>query len=203
LDVFLSGLLLGLSTGIFCLGYCAPVLVPFLMSERRTATGPLVVIAQVSAGRFIAYLAVGALAGYLGSQIQGELFQKASALALIAMGALLGLFLIRRAPLRLEALCRWGQSLGPRYPFLFGILAGLNLCPPFLAAIALGASTSDVVRSALVFVGFFMGTTVFFIALIPAGWAGRWEPARMVGRMAGALSAVFLVATGAVQLIAG
>ena len=34
-----QGFLLGLSTGVFCLGYCAPVFVPYVLAEARPRFG--------------------------------------------------------------------------------------------------------------------------------------------------------------------
>lgn len=201
MDTLSYGLLLGLSTGIFCLGYCAPVLVPLLMSERRTLMGPVAVLGEVAAGRLIAYLTVGAGVGYLGLAVEGKLTHEVSGMAMVGLGILLALFLLPRLPVNLT-LCRRARFLGSRYPVLFGLLTGFNVCPPFLAAIAYGTALSDVMRSTVLFAGFFLGTTAFLVPLVPVGWAAKWETIRTVGRMAGALSALFLIMMGAWQLLA-
>jgi len=51
-----QGFLLGLSTGVFCLGYCAPVLVPYVLAEARPQLGVnLGLVGQFLLGRLAAY----------------------------------------------------------------------------------------------------------------------------------------------------
>lgn len=202
MDFLLQGLLLGISTGVFCLGYCAPVLIPFMMAEQRTLCEPVRVVFEVMTGRLLAYVAVGIAMGILGTRLDGEslLVQRASGAAMVGMGVLLALFLIRRLPTSL-GLCHWAGRLRAPYPLLLGALTGVNVCPPFLAAIALGVTSMNVLSSTAIFVGFFVGTSLFLLPVIPLGWASRWDSARTVGRMAGALSALFLVLLGGAQLV--
>jgi len=51
-----QGMLLGLSTGIFCLITCAPVYVPFVLSEDRKLQQNIMAIGEIAIGRLIAYL---------------------------------------------------------------------------------------------------------------------------------------------------
>ena len=89
LEVALQGLLLGLSTGLSCLGYCGPVFIPLMMAEKRGSTQSARVIAELALGRLIAYLLFGAVIGYIGNKVDGPLFQKVMAGAMVLLSLLL------------------------------------------------------------------------------------------------------------------
>ena len=70
--MILKALALGLSSGIFCLGYCYPILGPIMFSseERRGWSRAAQSLGLFLAGRLIAYLIFGLLAGLLGQRVQ-------------------------------------------------------------------------------------------------------------------------------------
>ncbi|WP_243683798.1 hypothetical protein [Methanosarcina barkeri] len=56
IETISQGMLLGLSTGIFCLVTCVPVYVPFVLSEDRKLRRNILAIGEIAMGRLIAYL---------------------------------------------------------------------------------------------------------------------------------------------------
>jgi sulfite exporter TauE/SafE len=151
----LQGWLLGLSTGAYCLGLCAPALLPYLVSCGTTnlrALGRLV--AEFLAGRLVAYLLLGLLAVLLGTELQtwpgtrpvAGLLTILLALLLLAHG------LRQNFPglvVRHESAVSHGATPGPDYkqwicavlrgssalrrvPFVAGLALGLSPCPPLL-----------------------------------------------------------------------
>jgi sulfite exporter TauE/SafE len=195
----LQGLTLGLSTGLFCLAYCAPVFVPFMMAEQRDLRRILRTIGELALGRLVAYLAFGAAVGYLGAQLQGPVVQKAIAVAMIALSALLLLYVATRGWPHL-GLCRQVNERYLRFPILFGLLTGLNICPPFLLAISAALDAGSILLGVLLFAGFFLGTSVYLAVLLPVGYLGRWPALRTISWMTALLSGLYFLVQGVVSL---
>ncbi len=94
------------------------------------------------------------------------------------------------------------------HPFLLvlltlGLATGLNLCPPFLLAVATAAEQATLLQSVLFFLTFFLGTSVF---LIPAPFLGllRGFPAlQVVGKMAAGLIGAYYLYLGVTMLAGG
>jgi len=89
-------------------------------------------------------------------------------------------------------LCRWASVAGERhFPILLGVLTGLNVCPPFLLAIAyMIQRTVDPVFGMLFFCAFFTATS---LSVLPAALVGYLPYHRLVGH----LGRVLAVAVGA------
>ncbi len=198
--VLVQGLTLGLSTGLFCLAYCAPVLVPFMLAEDRRLAANARVLGEVSLGRLLAYLAVGAGVGYLGMQIQGPVLDRVIGAALVVLALLLILYVVVQGWPHLS-LCRRLNGRWMRFPILFGLLTGVNVCPPFLLAITSALGLASVLQSTLLFGGFFLGTTVYLLALLPLGALARWPDLRTIGRITAVLSGVFFLVVGVGRVV--
>ena len=65
----IEGFLLGLSTGHICLATCGPIYAPYLMSYMRRPVRYVTAVLEISLGRFITYILVGAIAGIFGRQV--------------------------------------------------------------------------------------------------------------------------------------
>lgn len=167
-QVIVEGWLLGLSTGPYCLGACAPFLVPYLFAEGQggwRANARL--LGQFLLGRLIAYLLFGAVVGWLGQTLQPYLTQRLASIALALTAALMLVYALSRQ------LPRWRVCLGVqgglkrlRMPFVLGLLIGINVCPPFVAGVMrlwqLGAWSYSVVF----FLSFFAGTSLYLLPLL-------------------------------------
>ena len=71
-SVVLKGLALGLSTGAYCLGACVPVALPYLVSKGDSLRASGLAVAELAAGRLVAYLILGGMAALFGAEIQGS-----------------------------------------------------------------------------------------------------------------------------------
>ena len=67
----MEGFFLGLSTGLYCLGACAPVFVPYLLAEGSGGRFQARAVAEFMAGRLAAYLLFAVAVGALGARFQG------------------------------------------------------------------------------------------------------------------------------------
>jgi hypothetical protein len=144
----MQGFLLGLANGTSCLALCAPILIPFLLSEGNNVGQNLATLLKFLGGRLGGYLlfallawAVGGLlteaGGYQGLMIGGT-YMGLSALLLVAVfrkkKSAHGACGVPKAQVRLRS---WPTLI----PLGMGLLAGLKVCPPLLLAFADAAST--------------------------------------------------------------
>lgn len=199
-DIILQGIFLGLSTGLFCLGFCAPVFVPLLMSENRRVVNCVKVVCELALGRLIAYLVIGAGAGYLGMLLEGPLSRKVVGGSMVVLSGLLLLFFVTRRWPHLN-LCRRLNGHYFNFPMTFGFLTGINICPPFLIAISHTFGLGDLTKGILFFGSFFLGTSVYLVMLLPLGYLGRWESIHQIALMATLISGVFFFLMGIAQLV--
>jgi sulfite exporter TauE/SafE len=185
----MDALLLGLSSGAICLASCAPFLIPVLAVEggsRRQRRFALLGIFLI--GRLLAYAAVGALAGYLGALAAGFLDPTLDRALLRAGWAIGGIVLLLGglSGVKGPAFCsRVAAGERPTLSaFVLGVAAGLNLCPPFVAA-AGRAAALGMGGGALYFALFFLGTSIWTLpfGLVPR-LKKRAAEAKAVARIA-------------------
>ena len=67
--------------------------------------------------------------------------------------------------------------------FLTGFLSGIHLCPPFWVAITLAVTLSDVIRSMLYFLSFFIATAIFMVPLFVLSPLSRIKEVRIANRI--------------------
>jgi sulfite exporter TauE/SafE len=178
-----EGFILGLATGTTCFVTCGPIYAPYLMQVNRTWQSSLLVILELSAGRFFSYLIIGALAGAFGRAIADEQRIPLTIIAYLLFSSFLIVSSLRSH--RKERCCSVGRwySFAER-PLLLGVVTGINLCPPFLVAFTRAVDNAGVFAGMLFFTAFFAGTTLFLLPLALAGVAGQRIHLRRVARIA-------------------
>jgi sulfite exporter TauE/SafE len=145
---------------------------------------------EISAGRFITYLLVGALAGLVGSQfsIENKEYFTIAAYLLFSAFLLISVFRTRKC----EGGCtlpKWNRFT--EYPILLGIVTGINVCPSFLLAFSRSVTLSGPLAGMLFFAAFFLGTSIFMVPLSFVGMLGRKKLFRTIARMAAVLVAAW------------
>lgn len=184
-----EGWLLGLSTGPYCLGACAPFMVPFLFAEGRpTWGGNFRIISEFLLGRLLAYLLFGALVGWIGELLRPRLAQQFASLALGATAALLLLYALVKS-LPHWSVCAWMARRLPRVrmPLVLGFLIGINVCPPFLVAIARLLQVGNLLGGVVFFLGFFAGTSLYTLPLLVASPLTRQVRFQRIGTLSAIL----------------
>ena len=58
-----NGFLLGLTTGVFCLTWCIPALLPLILSKGRKIKQSFFLFFEFTFGRLIGYILFGGLVG--------------------------------------------------------------------------------------------------------------------------------------------
>jgi sulfite exporter TauE/SafE len=207
--LMLQGFLLGLANGTSCLAYCAPVFLPFLLSEGMTVRRNVPLLVQFLAGRLAGYLLFGLIAWRVGQWLQNT----------PANGFLMGTIYLVLAGLLIaygfttpKARCLAGSGRRMRefagsfpalLPAILGLFTGLTLCPPFLAAFADASSRTSLAGSIIFFAAFFAGTSIFFIPIPFAGFLAGFNPLRIVGRLACGLTGILYAYRGIVLIYSG
>ncbi len=189
--------ILGLSMGPVCLGYCAPVCVPFLACEQRNWRSGTRVLGLFLLGRLAGYSVVGAIAGAAGALLVHNVSPVFWGGLRIAMGGLLVLYGMLAGTPVLRPLAKPSVNVTSQwFGASLGLLTGINLCPPFGAAIA-GAAAAASVRSALLyFWAFFAGTAIYFVPLVALGPLSRIDALRQTARVCLFLAGAWLVVEG-------
>ncbi|MFH1259026.1 MAG: sulfite exporter TauE/SafE family protein [Elusimicrobiota bacterium] len=195
---FWPGFVLGLSVGGYCLSACAPIFFPYLFSEKREIKQSVRIIAEFLAGRLLAYLIFGFLAGFIGQQIlPAPENKKIVGLAIIFSSLLLLIYsAVKNFPN--FSFCRrlGGAKIFAAFPFLFGLLIGFNVCPPFILGFSYLLKLGSWSKGLIFFSAFFLGTTVFMLPLFFFMPLSEVSKFRVVARIAGLISGVYFLFLG-------
>ena len=165
-----EALLLGLSSGTFCIMYCAPIAIPFFFSEEMDRKANIVNASLFIFGRLIGYCLFGAFLGVVGAYALGYLDpvirRRVESIGNILVGVIMLASGIYFNFPKVKICNVFRRIIGPGHSaILYGILTGLNLCPPFFAAAAGAFSSGSSFGGAIYFIFFFFGTTIYFIPL--------------------------------------
>lgn len=169
--MFLEASFLGLSTGAYCLFSCSPVLAPFFISQQAKQKIITKMVCLFLGGRLAGYLLFGLLAGLTGNWLNQELSTENLVLFKGCVSVVVGLLLIASG-LRLQfphfSICKlFNRTVtSDKSAFLFGILTGVNLCPPFIGAATRIMNKGGVLYGAGFFLIFFLTTSLYFLPYI-------------------------------------
>jgi len=199
-----KGFLLGLAMGTLCLSHCLPILLPTLAVTRENSLrASLLRLAEFSAGRAMACLAVGSLLGWTSAWTALEPARRILSLLYIPLGLLLLLHVLRESgsPSRV---CRaiHERRRWVRTPLLIGVFTGFAPCAPFgLAMVNLlegvtGSPATRALQGLAYFAFFFAGTTVILLPLALAGLATRFKAVSRGARAIAVLASLFFIFTG-------
>src|SRR4030042_4098265 len=207
----LDGFILGVSSGVTCVAFCAPALVPYLLGEGKGISQNALLTVQFLLGRLLGYLLFAVLAwGVNRSILQG--MSKPSLLLLIGAAYVVfsvlllyyGFFrqktacaMTRTNGLRSRLMTQWPVSI----PLVAGFALGLSFCPPFLLAFSNALEKTSLLPNMLFFFAFFLGTAIFFIPTPFVGIFRGFSALKIIGKMAAGLIGVYYLYSGVVMLI--
>ena len=202
-------LLLGLGSGVACLTSCGTILLPCMSVEPRRFADHARVFAVFMAGRLLGYLGFGILAwagGWALSRTPGAAgwFYAITDLALaIALGAYALPFLrpARKGSCGRPLAVRLQQHTQAWAPLFLGLLTGLNLCPPFLAALVRVGSGRSLLQALLFFLVFFLGTLPWTLPFLGIGALKRLPGLPQVARFLLLLLAAYYAYLGILLLL--
>ena len=208
-----TALFLGLTSGGACLATCGPLIAAFLAAESNTWKRNTTLLTVFLSGRLLGYIgwAVGSwLLGWL-------IFQSAKGLALfsaadLVLGAWLIYYGIRR-PVPSHGNCpgatlnslnsSWSGHQAFFRGGVWGFLSGLQICPPFLTAVAEAARTGSLGGSLLFFFLFYLGTGIWFIPFPFIGTLGRFRQVAQVARFLTLPLGAYFIYSGFISIAGG
>ncbi len=187
ISFLIGGLIAGLSVGALCLSTCSCLLIPMFLSERQSLRKSFFTFLTFSAGRLLAYVIFGAVAGWVGSEFSSfPWFNWVIAAGYLA-AALFLLHYINRDSHSCDLEKKSNKFKKKSIPFFLGVTTGLNFCPPFVIAATVAVQTRSALWGSLFFFTFFLGTSVYLFPLIFAGALTRWTIWRKIGKLAGTI----------------
>jgi hypothetical protein len=200
-----EGIVFGLVSGPVCLLSCLPVLLPWLTVRQQSTTRSASVLGSFLAGRLVAYLMFGSLAWSLGLLVSAQSEQRAIVYGIAHLAVAGTLFYEAWQVSHARPHCgECGVGSAPQSPdaapAILGLLTGLNLCPPFVAA-GLRASSSPSLEAALLFfLLFFVGTSVWIMPLSAMKWIPRSAKLLTISLYAVLLMACYFFCLGLIEL---
>jgi hypothetical protein len=203
-------LALGFSSGLTCVSSCGAVLAPWLVSSKRGPARTGLMVGVFLGGRLVGYV-LFAMAVWEASQAVGagafrslavEGWMNLLLAALVGAGAAFGLA-GRSGGCRVSRFEKLRERFGWGGAAVMGVLTGVSVCPPFIAATVRASQSQSLLGSVLFFVVFFLGTSVWFAPLAASGWLRRWDAVSTVARMVMGLVAVYYGYVGILILVAG
>jgi len=205
----LEPLLLGLSSGTVCLAYCAPVLVPYLLGEGRDVWRSALLLAEFLLGRLAGYVLFALAAWLIGFNLLPSGAWRGVAFGLMYL--VLSVLLVGYGFFNLGSWCAvrgfprlLSRPASPAIlPLALGFLTGINVCPPFLIALARAADAGSALDSVRFFVVFFLGTAVYFLPMPLVGALKPVRALRTVGRLAAGIIGIYYFYVGLVTLYGG
>ncbi len=191
--------ILGLSMGPACLGYCSPVFIPLVASEKHSGwQGSARVVGLFLLGRLAGYSLVGIAIGILGTFFLTGITAPIWGVVRLIMGILLIVFGMTMDGAGMKW-CpeQWKGRKSLLFSATLGLLTGLNLCPPFGAAIAGAAATASIAKALYYFWAFFAGTAIYFAPFALISPIAKGEAFRQVARVCLFLAGIWLILEGA------
>ena len=190
----LVGFSSGLSVGVYCIGICLPIFVPLILADKQNVRSSLRIVLEFSVGRLLGYLLHGILIGYLGVAIESNFMYKLVSLATLFMGLTMVVYAL--------GFLKWGHSACKLFfgrvkvPILLGFLTGVNVCPPFLASLTYVFSLKSVLKAAIYFATFFLGTSVYIVPLGALGFLSYESTLQKVARVSGVFVGIYFIYVG-------
>ena len=195
-SLIINGILLGLSSGVFCLSWCLPVIGPLILLQKRSFLKNFLWIGKFFIGRFIAYLCFGAIIGWLGVKIESSFVHFLVWIALIIMGFILILYALGFIKYQYK-LCIFKKI---KMPYLIGFLLGINICPPFLIALTYVFNLRHILQGVLFFCMFFIGTSVYFIPVVFLGELSKFKFFRQIAVISSIIVGFILILKGIINI---
>jgi sulfite exporter TauE/SafE len=195
---------LGFGSGPVCIASCGPVLAPWLGAAARPLRDTLRLLALFLGGRLAGYLLFAAIVWRAGAAVPLSPGSRSLVYALSDFGLAIVLAFALLLPRRCQPRQPRGRLVQIGTPerlqrgagFTLGLLNGLNLCPPFVAAGVRAAESPNLTGALLFFLCFFAGTAVWFVPALALAPARRYVAVARVARFAMAVVAVYYAYLG-------
>lgn len=204
----LQGLLLGFSSGTACLASCAPVILPYLLSGDRSVRANVLDLTLFLAGRFAGYLCFGVLAWLTREFLLSDpvIRSRFTGIASVFLGVAMVLYNLYQVkhPCALHTTATRYQMGGNQkrriFPWVFGFLTGINICPPLLMVLTKAVDSNSLGQSLLYLTAFATGNSIFFIPFPFMGMLRQFRQLKILGELTLYLIAGYYIVKGLINL---
>lgn len=180
-NLFVQPFLLGLSTGVFCAGYCLPFVASYIVSEKRENKQDFQAIFKILLGRLFGYFCFGALFIFLSEQINNQIFDLIMRISLMILGLILFLYALNLIT-KNRKFCP-AINLKNKTPLAMGFFMAFRICPPVLMALMQIFTLHNWLNGLIYFLMFFLATTIYFLPLGFLGFLNEKKEFQLVGRI--------------------
>ena len=164
LDALVLGVLYGIGP---CTLFCAPVIVPLVISFSDGGRDGIKQTLIFSAGRIISYASLGAVSGFIGVALEDFVPKEVIALFIIILGILV---VLKRYPKK----CSFVKAVKGKHASLTsGVMLGLSPCYPLIGLLSLAALSNSPLTGFAMGIVFGIGTTITPLIIL-GFFAGRW-----------------------------
>ncbi|MFH1282692.1 MAG: sulfite exporter TauE/SafE family protein [bacterium] len=201
--IIIEGFSLGLATGGFCLGACAPIFIPFMLTKGKTTYKKLNWdIVQFLLGRFIAYIMFALAASWISQEFANVITRKFIGYSIVITAVILLIYgLVKNFPNFQICKTLDKNAFSKNIPFAFGFLIGINICPPFLVGLARIADLGNILGSTVFFSSFFIGTSLYMFPLILLKPVLKYEKIKTIGQITSLLAGIYFLMIGIIKII--
>lgn len=201
-----DSLILGLSSGSACLATCGMVMFPYLMSGSSGVKRIVLDLTLFLLTRFLVYFVLATLSWYF-----GQAFFSNPVVRNIVPGILYIVFAVMLVWYSIsknrnsDCPAKIVQTVNNNrlVPILLGIVNSLGFCPALFIILTKGATQSTLVQSYIVFLAFFIGSSIWFLPLPLAGKIQKKEVLKNIGILATGLAGIIFMIKGLTNLIGG
>lgn len=186
--MIIEALLLGLSTGAYCLFSCAPVVTPLFMSTEPEKKYSSQMLINFLSGRLTGYLIFGIISGFTGGLISSNLNPIYNEILGAIISILIGIILILSG-LNFQfprlSFCKYiFKFTSPvKSSYFFGLFTGVNVCPPFVGAATRVFNNGGIIYGFLFFLIFFLATSIYFLPYLGVSFlTKKIEPLKEIAR---------------------
>jgi cytochrome c biogenesis protein CcdA len=205
-EKMLDTFILGLSSGSTCLLTCGMVFFPYLMAG---SAGTRKIISDLSfflLTRLIVYFLLATLAWYFGKTIfTSAIFRNyISGILYILFAVMLIWYSVGRnrkpdCPAKIVTMVNNKKLV----PVFLGVVNSLGFCPALLLILTKSATQDTITQSYLAFLGFFAGSSLYFLPLPLAGRFRKKKVFEIIGTLATGLAGIIFIIKGFTNLIGG
>jgi cytochrome c biogenesis protein CcdA len=202
----LDSFILGLSSGSTCLLTCGMVIFPYLMAGSAGTRKIITDLSFFLLTRLLVYFLLATLAWYFGRTfLTSAIFRNyVSGILYILFAIMLVWYSVSRnrkpdCPAKIVNTVNNKRLV----PVLLGVVNSLGFCPALLLILTKSATQGTIAQSYLAFLGFFAGSTLYFLPLPFAGRLRKKKVFETIGILATGLAGIIFMIKGITNLIGG
>jgi Cytochrome C biogenesis protein transmembrane region len=194
--IFIEGLTLGLANNFFCVGTCAPALLPIVLGQKDKPVYPVI---KFMTGRLLAYIIFATVSGAAGIYFEGRINPRIFSFFVLLLAIFMITFALADVKLKL---CPAGLAslVGSNIPFYTGFVMGLNICPPFLIGLSKTLELGSILWSVIFFLGFYLGSSAWLILFLFSGKLPKSYFVNITGRILAATVGLWYFYKGIIML---